>query len=41
MGRQLTVVQGLNQKLNEKDAEIAELKARLGRLEPLQTQKPK
>lgn len=34
-GVELAAIQGLNQKLNEKDAEIAELKARLEKLERL------
>lgn len=40
-GVALAAIQGLNQKLHEKDAEIAELKARLDKLEQLQAQKPK
>ena len=34
-GVALAAIQGLNQKLNEKDAEIADLKARLEKLEQL------
>jgi hypothetical protein len=34
-GVELAAIQGLNQKLNEKDAEIADLKARLDELEQL------
>ena len=40
-GVALAAIQGLNQKLNEKDAEIAGLKARLDKLEQSQAQKPK
>jgi hypothetical protein len=40
-GVALAAIQGLNQKLEEKDAEIAELRARLDKLEKLQAQKPK
>ena len=38
-GVALVAIQGLNEKLNEKDAEIADLKARLQKLEYLMTEK--
>jgi hypothetical protein len=38
-GVALAAIQGLNQKLNDKDAEIQDLKARLAKLEQLLTEK--
>jgi hypothetical protein len=38
-GVELAAIQGLNQKDNEKDTEIAELKARLQKLEQLVSEK--
>jgi hypothetical protein len=39
-GVALAAIQGLNQKLDEKDAQIADLKTRLEKLEQLMTEKP-
>jgi hypothetical protein len=39
-GVELAAIQGLNQKLKEKDAEIQDLQARLEKLEQLMSRKP-